>query len=762
MRYAFLLALPLLWAPHALSQEGDVLLSASHVIVPQVRSYIVRPRPHGSVRITGVSAKVELKEQAAITTLEIALHNPNRRQAEAVLVLPVPDGAAVHAFAYDGPAAEPTARILRRDEARRTYDSIVRRSQDPALLEFAGYNLVRSSVFPVPAGGNQKVRITYSHIATVDGDRVDYVLPRSESLDVKVPWRIAVDIRSERKIATVYSPSHEFTQTRHNDTRVTLDVKHTDPGPFRISYLVKRNGVNATLFAYPDPKIGGGYFLMLAGGPAHAPRKVNREVTLVIDRSGSMAGPKMDQVRAAALQVIEGLADGESFNIIDYATSVERFATKPVTKTRETVLKAREYLKSLRPTGGTNIHDALVEALNQPRSADSVLPLVLFLTDGLPTIGNTSEIAIREAVKKGNPFKRRVFTFGVGNDVNVPLLDRIAEITRAAPEYVAPNEDVEVKVARVFKRLYGPVLASPRIEALQAAKVLTAGGREVDGHHPRFFEQMPKELADLFEGDQLVVLGKYRGREPIPVTLEGAYLGQLKRFKFEFKLDTATTRNAFVPRLWASRRIAFLVDQIRQAGATEGPAVQGRTVFSDPRYKEIADEILRLSTEWGILTEYTSFLAREGTNLNDWRALASVTSYELNERAVRVRSGLWAVTQGKNNGLGKKASRVDRLNRYLSRDDQSIQIVGGVQQCADRALFKRGSQWIEGGLVAGQKLAPDSTVAYGTPEYRVVLDKLIKQGRQGVIARTGDILLRLDGKNVLVQNRFPSPEPKGK
>ena len=335
----------------------------------------------------------------------------------------------------------------------------------------------------------------------------------------------------------------------------------------------------------------------------------------------------------------------------------------------------------------------------------------------------------------------------------MPLLDRVAEITRAAAEYVLPSEDVEVKVARVFRKLYGPVLASPRVEAVQT--VGKAGIR-------RFFEQMPKELADLFEGDQLVLLGKYRGREPLPVALEGSYLGENKRFSYEFKLDTATTRHAFVPRLWAARRIAFLVDQIRQAGATDRPALQGRNVLQDPRYKELADEILRLSAEWGILTEYTSFLAREGTNLGDWQRLATIATYELNERAVRVRSGLWAVTQGKNNGLGKTAKKVDRYNRYLSRDHESVQIVEGVQQCADRALFKRGHQWIDGRLVADQKLQPDCTVAYGTPEYTAVLDKLINQGRQAVIARTGDILLRLDGKNVLVQNRIPKIETKGK
>ena len=737
------LALALLLAPIATAQD-PLPARVSHVIVPQTRSFRI-VRTVQPIKITGVKAHIRLLERTATTTLEISLHNPNRRQTEAVLLLPVPDGAVVHAFAYDGPASEPTARILPKDEARRIYNSIVRRSQDPALLEFAGYNMIRSSVFPVPAGGNQKIRLTYNHLAETDGSRIDYVLPRSESLDVKVPWEILVDIKSKAEIGTIYSPSHELHQKRLDKRHVTLRIKDNEPGPFRVSYLVKRNGVNATLYAYPDPKIGGGYFLLLAGVPAPGveakakPTRIRREVTVVIDRSGSMAGPKMDQVRAAALQVIEGLADGEAFNIIDYATTVERFANKPVRKGKATTLRAREYLAGLTTTGGTNIHDALVEAMRQ-EATKGMLPIVLFLTDGLATIGNTSEVAIRQAVEKGNPHKRRLFTFGVGADVNVPLLDRVAEITRATATYVLAKEDVEVKVGRVFRKLYGPVLSDPAITTIKG----------------RIRELMPAPLPDLFDGDGLVLLGQYRGPGPLNLRLKGNYLGQAKEFKFDFDLKGATTKNAFVPRLWAARRIAFLIDQIRQAGAgtADRLAEVGETIFSNPRYREIADEILRLSTEFGILTEYTSFLAREGTRLGDWETLFRFTIREIDGKAVANRSGQWAVTQSLNVDALKKQSKVKRRNSYLDAKLGRIEI-SGVEQVNDLCLFRRGSQWIEGRLISGKReLKADKTVQYGTEAYVAMLDTLIQQGRQGAIARKGDILLEINGKNVLVRNRF--------
>jgi len=487
--------------------------TAAHVIIPQSRAFPLRrpaagvpAMPAGGIKIESIRAAVHIREHTARTTLDIAISNTGRRDDQAVLVLPVPDGAVVSAFAFDGPGSEPTAEILPKDEARRLYDSIVARVLDPALLEFAGYSLIRSSVFPVPAGGTQRIRLTYENILGGDGNRVDYVLPRSESLAARRPWDVTVEIESAHPISTVYSPSHEIDRERLGPGRFALRVAtaaQLEPGSFRLSYLLDRGGVSASLFAYPDPEVGGGYFLLMAGLPADADKatgRVDREVTVVIDRSGSMAGEKLEQVRAAATQVIEGLDADEAFNIIDYASAVSTFAAAPVRKTPENIEAARRYLAGIRPAGGTNIHDALLEALRQP-TIDGTLPLVLFLTDGLPTIGRTSELDIRGMVEAGNAHGRRIFTFGVGEDVNVPLLDRVAESTRATATYVLPDEDVELKVAQVYRRLYGPVLSEPTLRTTDSSGAVTT--RLVQ-------ELIPRRLPDLFAGDQLILLGQYR------------------------------------------------------------------------------------------------------------------------------------------------------------------------------------------------------------------------------------------------------------
>ena len=222
-------------------------------------------------------------------------------------------------------------------------------------------------------------------------------------------------------------------------------------------------------------------------------------------------------------------------------------------------------------------------------------------------------------------------------------------------------------------------------------------------------------------------------------------------------MKKASTKHAFVPRLWATRRISFLVDQLRQAGASDQPAQVGQTIFNNPKYKELADEILRLSTEFGVLTEYTSFLAREGTNLADWDRLNTICAFEINSRAIQNRSGRHAVTQGKNLDYGKKQKKVRLNNAWTNAENRREEAGKNVQQVADRALFfsSKAKCWIEGRIVSGKStLKIDAKVLYGTTEYEKVLNKLVAQGRQGVIARKGEILIHIEGKNVLVQNHF--------
>lgn len=742
---------------------------ASHLVLPQARAWhlssaVTSGVPAYSaptVRIDRVLARVDIIDRIATTELEIRLSNTGHMQSEGVVLLPVPSGAAVSGFDFEGSAAEPTAELLPAAEARRTYDDIVRKLRDPALLEFAGYDLLRSSVFPIPEGGRQRVKIRYTHICEVDGDRIDYVLPRSESLNAQVPWDIQVTVSGQRTVGALYSPSHELTEPERpkssvGPTRVYLAPSaQRTPGTFRLSWLTESSianpAVKATMFAYPDPAVGGGFFLLMAGVPAKISDAVDmpqREVTLVIDRSGSMRGGKLDQVKAGALQIIEGLQDGERFNLIDYSNQVEMFAARPVVKNAEQIRLAREYLAALVPSGGTNIRDALIEAVRQPTTKGS-MPIVLFLTDGIPTVGVRSEAAISEAVRTVNAGSRRIFTIGVGEDVNAPLLDRISEDARTFTTYVDPGADVEVAIHSVFRKLHGPVLSEPTLWLV---------GKDGKPDTRRIRELCPTRLPDLYEGGTTVLLGQYRGEDPLHFRVQGDFLGTKREFAFQFDLDKATVKNSFVPRLWATRRIAFLAEEIRQAGAelTAAELAGGRNIMAETRNAELGEEILRLSTTYGVLSEYTSFLALEGSDLGDWSNLVADANRNLNDRAVLTRNNVGAFNQGKNFQFQKAQACLNPSNGMWNAYNERVEYAS-VQQVCDMAFFNRSGTWIDARLIRpeGENRQPvdhDEEVLFGSERHLDLVHCFAREGRQGALALEGRVLVEHEGKRILVRN----------
>lgn len=707
-----------------------------------------RPEIASPITLNAVSARIEIRDQISMTTLELSLTNPASTQQEAQLLLPVPDGVVVRSLHYDGVGPEPKAEILDKAQARAIYDAIVRSMRDPALVEFYGSGVIKVSAFPIPPGKTQKLSLTYEQVLTQDAGRVDFTLPRSQSLAVAgTTWTISASIRDARGVASVYSTSHDIATTRIDSNHIDVALK--DPaaaqsGSIRLSYIIQPSaspdGPVVTMSAYPDPSLspGGGFFMLMVSPPANLPpaaQRQQREVTIVLDRSGSMRGDKIKQALAAATQVVNGLADGERFNIIDYSDSIASFAPSAMVKDARTTKEALTYINAIQANGGTNIHDALMEAIT-PQAADGTLPMVLFLTDGLATVGVTNEVLIRDAVKKTNTHGRRIFGFGVGLDVNTPLLSNISAGSRGATTFVLPDQDVEVAVSQVFRRLAGPVLASPTLRAV---------GKDGEPQPNLVRDTHPRELPDLFEGDQLVVLGQYIGDHPPAFTLEGSYLGTTRTFNIGADLASASVspRNAHVPRLWALRKVAALVDEVRQAGASGGVA--------DGRMKELTDEIVRLSKQYGILTEYTSFLAKEDTPMPTTAAAGAVLTDSLRMRGMD-RAGAGSVNQEENMSRQMKSMAAPAASKtYLNERLERVEITT-VNQIADLTFFKRpNNRWVDARLLDQEDQAPYQTIAFASPEYDALVDQLIKEGRQAVLAQRGEIYLQVANKRVLVQ-----------
>ncbi|MBU6413924.1 MAG: VWA domain-containing protein [Planctomycetes bacterium] len=722
--------------------------SAANIVIPQGRTIRTRTGIE-AVAIQSVHADVSIEDQVATTTLEITLSNASGSALETEMVLPVPEGAIVKGFVLDGiKTNEGQARILPKDEARRIYESIVRQTRDPGLVEFLGTAAIRTSVFPVPASGTQKLRISYEQIVKVDGNRVDYTLPRTESVTATgTEWTASINIKSAKPIGTVYSPSHQWTVERKGAGEMKIAISKEQgnaPGSLRLSYLLggTSDGMSTTVFTYPDPDVAGGkggYFLMVASPGTVADRpKVKREVTVVIDRSGSMQGQKIEQAKKAALQTISALDSGESFNIIDYSDSVKAFNPTAVVKNADTLKNASDYISNIKAIGGTNLHDALVESLSAKPVDTSAMPLVLFLTDGRATIGQTAELAIRDNAAKANQHNRRVFSFGVGFDVNAPLLTTVAEAARGTSTFVMPDEDVEVKVGKVFRQLSGPTLASPTFTDASAK-----GGKS-----SLIADVMPATLPDLFEGDQLVIVGQYLTTSSGTITLAGQSFGKDASHSITINPDTATTRNAFVPRLWAGRKIAFLTDQIRRMGA------DGTADAHKAEVKELTEEIVRLSTRWGILTEYTAFLADETTNLADATTVRELAAKPMAEAAAD-RGGITGVAKEINQNVQKYQAELSTQNCWTDGQMRQVRITS-VQNCGDQAMLRRNNRWVDTKVyqaVQANKLDAtkvDQTIKVGSSEYFTLCNTLEQQGRQTLLAQEGEIELLLDGKRVLI------------
>lgn len=698
-------------------------------VFPTIRPMRWLPPEHPTsispVRVKSVASAVDIDGQQARTTIEVVITNSNARQQEAEILIPVPLGTALRSFDLDGVEGKLNGKLLPREEARRIYDSIVRRVKDPGLLEFAGDGLLRSSVFPIPANGSASVKIVYEQWLPRDGNRIDYVLPRSEALEYEIPWEFSLRWKFSEGLKGIFSPSHEFDTESHSDGSISLrSAGGMQSGAVRVSALVtdrEDQTLGATIYSYPELHGEDGYFLLvLQASSVPLENPPPRDITFVFDRSGSMAGEKMEQTRAAALQVLETLTAGDTFNIVAYNEGVQPLFSKSEAANAENLLAARRFIQATRVSGGTNIHDALVQALENDPGSDR-FPAVIFLTDGIPTIGETREKAITQAVADQNSGTRRIFPFGVGVDLNTPLLARIAEITHGAESLVLPGQNVEVPVSALARRLQGVLAVNPKIQFSDPGRV---------------DDVLPRRMPDIFVGDQVLILGRYRGQDPIDIEFKTRATGSSQStFSIKIQIDPAksTTAAAFVPRLWAMRKIATLTSALRDlgAGSTQLPP--------DARTQELVDEIVRLSLAHGILTEYTAFLAA-----NEVPVSASApqnrreAEHRFESRALRSRTGADAVNQELNLIRQRESAVVLKDNRHISStltEDKEKR----VQQIADKAFLLRDGVWQDSEI---DSPIDAQDILIGTPAFDNLVTQLIAANRQGVLALSGDILIR--------------------
>ncbi len=530
---------------------------------------------------------VRIKDQLATSTIEQEFYNPNSRQLEGTFLFPIPKGAHLNKFTMEINGKPVDAELMAGDKARGIYEEIVRKLRDPALLEYSGQDLYKVRIFPIEPHSRKRITVAYTQMLKSDSGLVNFTLPLNTEKFSAKPLKslsVKVDLETSRPLKSIYSPSHKVEVRRHGNKKASVGFESNDvkaDTDFQLLYSQEDSDLGISLMTF-KPAGEDGYFVLLAspGAEIKNTKVIPKDVTFVLDTSGSMAGNKLEQAKKALLFCVDNLNSNDRFEVMRFSTEVEPLFDKLADVSDNSRARARDFIKELKPMGGTAIDDALRKAVSiRPDKLDRPY-VIIFLTDGLPTVGLTDENQIVDAVAKSNKANTRIFCFGIGTDVNTHLLDKITEETKAFSQYVLPDEDIEVKVSNFYTKIKEPVLASPKLIFPEGAHVT---------------KLYPSPVPDLFKGEQLVLVGRFSGKADGAVRIEGSVNGDAKSFAYDVKFSDEAGEHDFIPRLWATRRVGYLLDEIRLHGES----------------KELKDEVTDLARKYNVVTPYTAYLIIE-------------------------------------------------------------------------------------------------------------------------------------------------------
>jgi len=671
---------------------------ADGVIIP--RPIIEQPAPPENLAVRYHRVTVTITNQLAVTHIDQVFYNDSAQELEGDYIFPLPENANISQFVMwvDGKRIE--ARVLEADEARQIYEEIVRNRRDPALLEYVGRNAFRARVYPILPYSETRIEIEYSEALASDGGLIKYVYPlNTEKFSSKPLEQVSVSvvISSSKEIKAVYSPSHDISLSRQSSFQATASYEENGVTPnkdFVLYYGLSDEALGVNLLSYKNAAEDG-YWLLLVAPPAVAQTDVvaAKDVILVLDTSGSMRGEKMDQARRAADYVLSQLAKDDRFNIIWFSTDVRQFREQLVPASQ--AADARTWLLNLSARGGTNISRALETALAY---SDSGRPqLVLFLTDGLPTEGVIDSQTIVDSVNRLAKTDTRLFVFGVGDDVNTFLLDRLAEDHRGASVYVRPGQNIDTEVTALYNKIGQPLLTDVTLQIL---------GAETHSVYPY-------PLPDLFLGSQTSIAGRYRDGGTVTVIINGKVNGRQVSYTYEQQVLAEAGGEELVPRIWATRKIGYLLTQIRLHGAD----------------RELVDEIVELSLRHGIITPYTSFLIDETEDVLAPAGRQEAAERIYNEAPASASEGAGAAAVGAD-AVQKSVVQQELRDAEVAGDSTGFRVVG------DRSFILRDGTWTDTRYLEGMAV---QQVLFASPRYFQLLEEHPDWGR--CLALGSDVLI---------------------
>ncbi len=696
--------------------------------------------PFAPLEVTSHHVNVAIDGQVAITSIDQEFYNPNDQRLEGFYMFPVPKGAHIDKFSMEIGGKTVDAELLPADKARGIYEDIVRKMRDPALLEYAGRDLFKVRIFPIEPRSRKPIKISYTELLRSGAGTVTYLYPLSTEKFSARPIKnlsMKIELKSAEPLASIYSPSHKVEIKRDGPNRAVIGYESKDEKPdtdFQLVYSSETRDVGLRLITY-KPDSDDGYFLLLAAPTiSNETKPAAKDVVFVVDTSGSMAGAKLQQAQKALRFCVENLNREDHFEIVRFSTEAEPLFRELVPADSDHRKRANGFIDDFKPIGGTAIADALQSALKvRPDKSDRPF-VVIFLTDGLPTVGTRNPDEIVANIKKASGV--RIFSFGIGSDVNTQLLDQIAEGTRAFSQYVLANEDLELKVSNFYTRIKEPALTNLKLDL---------------GGGVRAAKMYPADLPDLFKGDQLVVAGRYSGAGDVEAKLTGNVGGREQTFAYKLHFDDRKTTDDYVPRLWATRRVGFLLDEIRIHGETA----------------ELRDETTELARKYGIVTPYTAYLivedeerrrvpmadrsmqgmstdaatraevAKAWTRFKDKKegedGVANARSQNAFKFAQQAPASITSGNSESLRGFAAAGPAATPAAARLSQYTQQSKFVNG------RAFFQNGNQWIDSNA---QNTAKRQHIEFNSEEYFNLLTKHPDAGPW--LALGQNVVLKLD------------------
>ncbi len=662
------------------------------------------PKPQPKEAIPPLSVKyhrvtVEIIDQVAKTSIDQVFINHYPRDIEGTFIFPLPEDAAISEFVMYIGERKVKGEILEKNQARKIYEDIVRRLKDPALLEYIGRNMFRARVYPIPAKGEKRITLSYSEILKTEGNIIKYIYPLNTERFSHHPIRqvsLLAQISSKVPISSIYSPSHKVSvrQKEEGEARVSFKAANVKPDKdFHLYYSLTEDEIGLSFMNWEDAEDN--YFMLLAS-PPYSSRKekiINKNLIFVLDSSGSMKGKKIAQAKEAVRFIIFNLEKQDKFAITDFDDGVNAFSSEILPATLDNRERALHFVDEIEDAGGTNINDALLDALKMIEHEEQP-SYILFLTDGQPTVGITDTAEILKNIRNANDRRSRIFVFGVGNDVNTELLDKISSENRGTSIYVSEDENLEVAISSYYEKISSPVLSDLKInfEDIQTE------------------DTYPRILPDLFKGSQLVLIGKYDGKGPVTATLSGK-VGKEER-KFTLKDQKLIKEEAynFLPRLWATRRIGYLLEEIRLHGEDQ----------------ELVDEVTELGLKYGIVTPYTSFLVTEEERLTmDFAAPEAMRAFEQKKR-----SGEGAVRIAKATGKFKAGEQAVRIESQMIRYKE------------DKTFYLKDGYWVDSEYKKGSAL---KEIKFNSEEYYKLISE--KPGIVKYLSVASRLIISFEGMN---------------